>query len=46
MAESAGFSQALQRRLFAFNEMPQTEVLTGAFPSTYPAFIVQTDLNE
>jgi hypothetical protein len=29
MAERVGFSQALKCRLFAFNKMPQTEVLTG-----------------
>ena len=29
LAERVGFSQALSCRLFAFNEMPQTEVLTG-----------------
>jgi hypothetical protein len=29
MAERVGFSQALWCRLFAFNKMPQTEVLTG-----------------
>ncbi len=31
MTERVGFSQALWCRLFAFNEMPQTEVLTGSY---------------